>query len=217
MSFELEGIVRKVTEVIGLGRRTLTLGDYGEAVASQLLPPYAKLVASGQVFILEALGSTGKAPVQAAPALSPEWGVYNANPDGGKSLVLIMAGVSLISGTSALGIGIWVGSALGPQTVVSTDYATGATAVKTCADGTQRKPQAFLTNNPTLIGGTPAYMTIAGSFDTTTTSTVGSSIMGWADGLIVAPPKGIIVLEVGAPTGSTALFAPFFVVAEVQL
>ncbi|KKM63815.1 hypothetical protein LCGC14_1507720 [marine sediment metagenome] len=213
----LDGTVRAVAETIGKGIRSLTLGLYGEVVASQLLPPYAKLVASGQVFILEALSSTGKAPVQAAPVASPEWGVYNANPDGGKSLVLIQAGVMLNSGTSALGIGIFVASAIGPQTVVTTDYSTGAAAIKTCADGTPKKPAAFLINNPTLLGDTPAYTTLVGSFDTTTASTAGSSIVGWVDGLIVAPPKGILCLEVGAPAGSTALFAPFFVVAEVQL
>ena len=212
----LEGFVRGVKETIGKGLARLTLGDYGEPLVSPLLPPYAKLVSTGQVFILEALGSTGKAPVQAAPSTSPEWGVYNANPDGGKSLVLLAAGVTLNSGTSALGIGIWVASAVGVQTEVTVDYSTGAAAVKTCADGSQNVIQAFLTNNPTLIN-TPAYMSIAGSFDTTTASTIGSSIIGWVDGMIVAPPKGIIALEVGAPTGSTALFAPFFVVAEVQL
>ncbi len=209
---DLTGFVRGVKEKIGLGPQELTLGDYGEALLSQLLPPYAKLVSN--IFIVETFATAGVAPTAGPQTTAPKWLLYNANPDGGKSLVLLSASVAVEDQTSAIGIGLIVASALGPQTVVSSDFSG---TIKTCADGSQKKPQVFLDDTPTLIGGTPAWLPIAGSFDTTNASTVWSAIRGEAKGILVAPPKGGLALDVMGPTTNTVLYAPSFVIAEVQL
>ncbi|KKM63814.1 hypothetical protein LCGC14_1507710 [marine sediment metagenome] len=208
----LEGVVRGIKEKIGLGENQPTLGDYGEALLSQLLPPYAKLVS--KIFIIETFATAGVAPTASSQTTGPKWILYNANPENGASLILLSASVALEDQTSALGIGLIVCTALGPQDVVSSDFSG---TIKTCADGSPRKPLVFLDDTPTLRGGTPAWLPIAGSFNTTNASTVWSAIRGNVDGLLIAPPKGGFGLDVAGPTTNTVLYAPSFVIAEVKL
>ena len=207
-----EGIVRGVKSTLKGANHQVTLGDYGEMLTSQLLPNYAKML--GQIFVIETFATAGVAPTAAPQTTAPKWLLYNANPEGGKSLVLLSASVAVEDQTAAIGIGLIVCSALGTQAVVSSDFSG---TIKTCADGSQKKPTVFLDDTPTLQGGTPAWLPIAGSFDTTNASTVWSALRGEVKGILIAPPKGGFGLDVMGPTTNTVLYAPSFVIAEVQL
>ncbi len=82
-----EGIVRGVKSTLKGANHQVTLGDYGEMLTSQLLPNYAKML--GQIFVIETFATAGVAPTAAPQTTAPKWLLYNANPEGGKSLVLL--------------------------------------------------------------------------------------------------------------------------------
>ncbi len=187
--------------------------QYGALHFAKYLPKNALLAASGQVFACDTTGGTAAIPVVAAPTTSPEWGLYNANPGGGKSLVLLAVWCSLESGTAGLGCSLMIASAIGTQTVVS---AVATSCVTSCLDGTSKMPKAYITSNPTLIGGTPSWVVVA-AYDQIGSDGVGEGLVVYLDGLFIAPPKGIIGLEVVAETGTTAAYDVGFVFAEVQL
>lgn len=183
----------------------------GDLRVAQYLPPYAMLCAAGKVFAFDMSGGTAKAPVAAMPTTSPEWGIYNANTS--KSIVLLRVGVISESGTLGLGLAVVCASAIGPQTAVSANYTS---SVVSCLDGTAKVPLAYLTNNPTLIGGTPAWVAFAAGVQTATID-VGSGRAFLVDGLVIAPPKGMIGIEVVGPVGTTALWDINVVIAEIDL
>ena len=188
--------------------------EYGNALTSAWLPPYAKLAAAGKLFALDMHAGTAKAPVVAAPVASPEWGLYNASPN--ESLIVLEAACTIKSGTQGLGMSIFGAVAVGPQTAVSADY-TGA--IKTCLDGSQRKPDCYLTNNPTLIGATPAWSVLAADGGNVIAQVnIGSGLVAKVDGKLIARPNGgIVAFEVVGPTGTTALYSVSFIIAMLDL
>jgi hypothetical protein len=185
----------------------------GDLHVVQYLPKYAMLTKAGVVFAADTTGGTAAIPVVTAPTTSPQWCVYNANPGGGKSLVLLQAWCSLESGTAGLGCALMCGVAIGDQTVISTN-ASGC--VISCLDGTNKLPLAYVGSNPTLIGGTPSWVVI-GAYDQIGSDGVGEGIAAYVDGMFIAPPKSSLCLEVVAETGTTAKYDVGFVFAEVQL
>lgn len=185
----------------------------GDLRVAQYLPQYAMLCAAGKVFSADTTGGTAAIPVVVPPTTSPEWGLYNANSAGGPSLVLLTAWLILESGTAGLGCALLLCSAIGAQTVVSSN-ASGT--IISCLDGTTKTAQAYVASNPTLLGGAPSWVT-AESYDQLANNGVGEGIVARVDGLVIAPPKGLIGLEVVAETGSTAKYDIGFIFAEVQL
>jgi hypothetical protein len=183
----------------------------GSLYVSQFLPPFALLNKAGKLFGFDTSGGTAKAPVNAMPTTSPEWGIYNSSTT--DYLILLQVGVTSVSGTLGLGLAVVVGAAVGIQTVVAADY-SGAT--KTCMNGSGATPRAFVTNNPTLIGGTPSWVTIDCQNQTSAIA-VGSGVVGRVDGLVMCPPGGLIGIEVVGLTGTTALFAVNGVFAQIEL
>jgi len=172
----------------------------GSKWVSQYLPPYALLNKAGVVFGFDTSGGTAKTCVEAMPTASPEWGLYNASTD--KYLILLHVAAISESGTMGLGLAVVAAAAIGVQTVVAADY-SGAT--KTCMNGSGNVPQAFVTNNPTLIGGTPSWV----AFDLlnqTSAIAVGTGVKARTDGLVMCPPGGLVGLEVVGLTGTTALY-----------
>ena len=106
-------------------------------------------------------------------------------------------------------------SALGDQTLVSSDYAG---TIKTCTDGTNKKPDVYLTNNPTLVGATPAWAVVANDPGNLIASVnIGSGLVAKLDGKFVARPRGMVALEVVGATGTVALFTVSFLVAMLDL
>lgn len=209
---DLMGQVRRLGRVSG--KQPLPLDEFGAVPVSQALPPYARLAAAGKLFAVDMHAGTAKAPVTAAPTTSPEWGLYNASET--ESLVVLQAACTLKSGTAGLGLALMAAVAKGPQTAVSSDYAS---TVKNCLDGSQKTPDFFLTNNPTLIGGTPAWSVLAATaVNTVATDSVGDGLVADVGGLLIARPNGgMVAFEVVGEVGTTALFSVSFIVAMLEL
>ena len=192
----------------------------GDLKVAQYLPQYAMLCAAGKVFAFDMSAGVAKAPVVAMPTTSPEWGIYNANAGGGAHIVLLQVAAVSKSGTLGMGLSIVATSAKGAQTAVTANYTS---AIVSCLDGSSSTPNAYITNNPTLVGGTPAWVVLdtktmaRGGVTTEEVTMVGAGVVADAKGLIIAPPGGLIGIEVVGLLGTTALFSVTIVVAEVQL
>lgn len=208
----IDAVVRRIQRLTG--SHPLGMDEFGNLLSTDSQLGYARLAAAGLLYAVDMHAGTAKAPVVAMPTTSPEWGLYNASPD--KTLVVLKAACSLKSGTAGLGLALVGAAALGPQTVVSADYAS---TIKTCRDGSQRKPELFLANNPTLIGGTPAWEVLdATRVNTVATDSVGDGLVADVKGSIIARPNGgMAAFEVVGETGTTALFTVSFLVAMLDL
>lgn len=204
----LEAIFRK-----GGHKAPVNLDPCGNLYVVQDLPPLTRLAAEGRLFVVDTHAGTAKAPVTAPPTTSPEWGLYNASQK--DTLVVLKAAVTLISGTAGLGLAIMGAVASGLQTPVTADYAS---AVKSCLDGSQKKPDFFVTNNPTLIN-TPAWFPFEGTkVNTVATDSVGDTLVAPVDGVLTAHPGGgMVAFEAVGETGTTALFSFSALVAMVEL
>lgn len=209
----LTGAIRRIARLSG-GDYALGQDEFGNLTVSQALPKYARLAAAGKLFVLDMHAGTAKAPVTAAPTTSPEWGLYNASES--ESLVLLKVGCSLKSGTAGLGLEIMGAAAIGKQTAVTSDYTS---AVKSCCDGSQRKPDAFLTNNPTLVGGTPGWLILENTkVNSVGNDGVGEGLVADVDGALIARPGGgMVAIEIVGETGTTALYTVSFLVAMLEL
>ena len=209
----LEAEVRRLNQRKS-GEVLPSLDEFGNLSISQGLPKWARLAASGQLFTIDMSAGTAIAPVTAAPVASPQWGLYNADPR--LCLVPVKVSISLTSGTAGLGLAVMGAAALGPQTVVSADYAS---TTKTCNDGSKRAPNIYLDSNPTLMGGTPAWITLENTkLSDLATVSIGAGLSYDIDGLFIARPTGgMVAFEVVGPTGTTALFDIQIVVAMLEL
>jgi len=193
----------------------LKCSRYGDLRVAQFLPPYAMLAASGQLFAIDISGATAKAASSATPSTAPTWGLYNANPGGGKHLVLIQVGWATVSGTAGLGMSIVATSAIGEQTLVSSgDHYSDADV--SCLDGTAKQPNCYLDEDPTVLGAQASYVILKCATLSAVTA-IGAGGVAYADGMIIAPPEGMICLDAVSPAGSTSLFDISIVIAEVQL
>jgi len=213
MTQESSGQIRNLTR-LGNGRQEPSLGFYGEQLVSQLLPKYAHLSAYGKLFAFDMSAGTAKAPVVAMPTTSPEWGFYNASAK--LHLIPIMVAISLASGTAGLGLSIVMATAKGPQTAVSANY-TGA--IVSALDGSNDAPEAYITNNPTLIGGTPAWVPMALTpVNSIANDGVGEGLVAWPEGLFTAKPNGgMVAVEVVGEVGTTALYDIAVICAQLEL
>lgn len=214
MALAIQGIVRKIQKLAEGTQHQFGQDEFGGLVTSQSLPKYARLAAAGKLFAVDMHAGTAIAPVTAAPVASPQWGLYNASPK--ESLVVLEAAATLKSGVAGLGLAIMMATALGPQTVVSADY-TGT--IKTCLDGSKKVGDFYLTSNPTLIGGTPAWHVLEGTkVNSVATDSIGDALIGKPEGMFIARPGGgMVAMEVVGEVGSTALFSVSFVVAMLEL
>ncbi len=192
----------------------IALDPLSAQLVSQLLPPLAQLAAAGKIFTIDMSGGTAKAPVVAMPVASPEWGLYNASLT--ETMFVLRAAFVLESGTAGLGLAIVGAAAKGPQTVVAADYAA---TEKTRTNGETGGPEVFLQNNPTLIGGTPAWHSFEGTkINSVATNSVGDAIVADIAGALVAKPGGgMVAFEAVGETGSTALFDFQALIAMVNM
>ena len=189
--------------------------EFGSLLVSEWLPKYARLAAAGRLFAVDTHAGTAKAPVVAAPTTSPEWGLYNFSQD--DMLVVLEAAATIKSGTQGLGLALMMATALGLQTAVTSDYAA---SVKNATDGTARKGEFYITNNPTLIGGTPPWHVVAADDGSVVAQVnIGSGLVANnLEGKFCARPGGgMVAMEVVGPTGTTALFSVSFLVAMIPL
>lgn len=209
----LVGTIRRIVRLSG-GNNPLGMDEFGNLTVSPVLPKYARLAAAGRLFSLDMTAGTAKAPVVAAPTTSPEWGLFNASPT--DCLCLLQVGCALQSGTAGLGLSIMVASAIGPQTQVTAHYTA---AVASCLDGSQRQPEAYLTNNPTLIGGAPSWSILEQTkVNSVAVNAVGSGLTSWPDGMFIARPNGgMVCVELVGETGASALFDVSAIIAMIDL
>lgn len=209
---DLKGIVRKIGR-IGDGEYALGLDEHGNITVSKGLPDYARLAAQGFLYAFDTHAGTAKAPVVAMPTTSPEWGLYNDDPD--CVLIPVEIACTLKSGTAGLGLSLVVATAIGKQTAVAANY-TGA--IVSATDGSKDQPNAYITNNPTLVGGTPAWHVMdATRVNTVATDSVGDGLIAKCNGMFSAPPSGMVAFEVVGETGTTALFSVSGIFAMVNL
>ncbi len=189
----------------------------GDLRISQYLPPFAMLCAAGKVFAFDMTAGTAKQPDTAVPTDSPEWSIYNANPEGGPHLVLLHVGVSLASGSAGYGLAILAASGVGEQTAQVADYTS---AIVSCLDGTAKKPNAFIANNISIIGTQPSWIALDAQdiTDRGATSAIGQGCVARVDGLVSAPPESsIFIAVVGLAAATAPLFDITLIVAEVLL
>lgn len=184
----------------------------GDLRINQYLPPLAMLCADGKLFAFDMSQSTSKICVAAMPVKSPEWLIYNANPTGGKHIVLVHVGVISASGGMGLGLAVVAAVGIGEQTIASGNYEN---TVVSCLDGTAKTPNAFLVNDVAMINSTPAW-SVFGATDQTAVDAIGTGVTARVDGKIIAPPKGVIGIEVVGKVG-TSLYDVTIVIAEIQL
>lgn len=195
----------------GGGEVALKASRDGDLRVAQYLPKYAMLAAAGKLFAVDMSGGTATAPSTSAVTTTVEWTIYNANDT--RHLVLCHVGVNLESGTAGLGMSIQAASAIGPQTVVNTNYSG---AVISCLDGSQDKPNFYLDNGTTIVGGTPTWQVIM-AWDQLASNGVGNGRAVTLDGYITAPPGGSLCLQAIGETGATALWDFSMIVAEVEM
>lgn len=209
-----EFLTRRIQRVSQSTLSPASLDEFGGIVASSFLPPFARLCAAGKVFAIDMSGGTAKAPVIAMPTTSPEWGLYNFSTS--ECCVPLRASINLASGTAGLGLSLCVATAIGPQTAVTADY-TGT--IKTALNGGSGSPDVYLDNNPTLIGGTPAWFAAEGTkVNTVGTDSVGDTITFDLGGLWIAKPNGhMVAFEAVGETGTSALFDFQVIVAMIDL
>lgn len=177
---------------------------------SQVLPPLAELSRMGALFALDTHAGTAVAPVTAAPTTSPQWGLLNFSQN--KRMYVLEAAATIKSGTAGLGLALMMATAIGPQTVDASDYAS---SVKSALDGSGTKPDVIITDNPTLVGGTPAWHVIANTkLNEVATDSVGGGLTANVGGAFSAPGNwGMVAMEVVGETGTTALFSVSFLIA----
>ena len=187
--------------------------EAGEMRVSQFLPPYAQLCAAGKLFGINMCAGTAIAPKTSMPTTVAGYAIYNANPDGGAHIVLVHAAVTSASGTMGLGLALIGCVAIGAQTQQVANYSG---AIVSCLDGSAKKPNLFIATAVTLLGTQSAWQVLAAG-DQTATAGVGTGRTAFADGMLIVPPGGAIGLEVVAPTGTTALFDMYAIVAQVKL
>ena len=209
---DLKGMVRRIGMRLS-GETHVGLDEFGNVSMSLALPEYARLCAAGKLFAIDMHAGTAKAPVVAAPTTSPEWGLYNASST--ELMVVMQAACTIKSGTQGLGIALMGAAAIGEQTLVSADYAS---TIKTCLDGTNKKPDVYLQSNPTLVGATPAWHVYANDPGNTNAQiNIGSGLVADIKGMLSARPSGMVGFEIVAPTGTTALFTVSFLVAMLDM
>jgi len=189
-------------------------GQYGDRYVSQFLPPSARLALLGKLFVIDMSAGTAIAPVVAAPVASPQWGLYNHSEQ--DIMIVLKATVTLQSGTAGLGLAVMGAAAIGKQTAVTADYAG---TIKSQTNGQGASPQVWLDSNPTLIGGTPAWMTfVATAVNSLAVNAVGEGLVAPVDGALVAPPGGhMVAFEVVGETGASALFDMQFLIAMLRM
>ena len=177
------------------------VGNWGDAHVSNFLPPLARLAMDGRLFTIDMSAGTPVAPVVAAPVASPQWGLYNDSDV--DTMVVIMAASTIVSGTSGLGLALMGAAAIGKQTVVTGDYSG---TVKSQTNGRGASPQVFLDDNPTLIGGTPAWQAYDVANNVAQVA-VGWGVVAHVNGMLVAPPGGhMVAFELVGLQGTSALF-----------
>lgn len=196
----LEALVRRLARITGSTQPSL--GEFGELLVSLLLPQYAKLNLAGKLFGFDTSGGTAQAPQTTVPTTTAEWTLYNNSQN--EVLIPLHVAVIMEAGTSGLGLSIIGAAAIGKQTAVTSNYAS---TIMSAMDGSQRSPAAYLDNASTLVGGTPAWVTLK---STDMQGVAGDAVEGLAadhlDGLIVARPGGAAAFDVIGETGTTALF-----------
>src|SRR3990167_2801708 len=209
----LEAVVRS-WQRLARGLHSPSLDEFGNFLVSQALPPYAKLAAAGKLYAVDTSAGTAKVPATAMPTTSPEWGLYNASSS--ETLVAILACAHLSSGTTGLGVSIVGAAAIGPQTAVTSDYAS---ATKTCLDGSQKKGDFYIVNNPTLVGATPAWVPFDGTkMDNIAQVAVGVTLKAEVSGLLVAKPNGgMVAFEGVGAAGTSDLYDFMAIVAMLEM
>ena len=210
---DLKAVVRRIARLDG-GDHPVGLDEFGNVTISKGLPDYARLCAAGKLFAIDMHAGTAKAPVVAVPTTSPEWGLYNYSPN--ETMVVLEAACTIKSGTQGLGLALMGAAALGKQTEVTADYAS---TIKSCLDGSKDVPDVYLGNNPTLLGGTPAWHVLANDPGNLIASVnIGSGLVAKVDGKLQARPNGgMAAFEVVGPTGTAALFTVSFIIAMLDL
>ena len=184
------------------------------ALVSQLLPPNAQLSAAGHLFAIDMSGGTAIAPVVAMPTTSPQWGLYNSSTT--ETMIVLRASANLSVGTAGLGLSIVGATALGVQTLVTSDYSG---TIKSCLNGNGKQPSVLLKDNPTLVGGTPAWFAFEGTkVNTLGTDSVGDTLVAPVDGILTAPPGGhMVAFEVVGEVGAAALYDFQAIIAMVRM
>lgn len=190
--------------------RQITPTQLDTLPVSQILPAYAELSRMGALFAIDTHAGTAIAPVTAAPTTSPSWGLLNFSQN--KRMYVLEAAATIKSGTAGLGLALMMATAIGPQTVDASDYAS---SVKSALDGSGNKPDVIIADNPTLVGGTPAWHVIANTkLNEVATDSVGGGLTANVEGKFSAPGNwGMVAMEVVGETGTTALFSVSFLIA----
>lgn len=207
----LEGLVSRIAR--RSSTQQVALDEFGAVQVSQLLPQYARLAAAGKLFCIDMSGGAGQAPVAAMPTTTAEWLLYNKSTS--EMMFLLYAAAALQGGTLGLGGAIVGCAAVGVQTAVTGDF-TGT--VKTCLDGSNRLPDVWLDNQATLVGGTPAWITLSDTgLASINNNSIYDSVTVRVDGMLAARPggHGVGISFVGE-AGASPLLEMNFIVAMID-
>ena len=207
-----EGLVRAITAArFGQGvERQVGLDEIGGLLTSQAGLQYGWLARNNRIFGATFGTGTAIAPIQATPTTAADWDLYNGEPDGGRDLYIIQAGVRSVSGTMGLGLSLLGCVSLARQTTVPTDYTN---SIKTSLTGGPFDSKAIFDQAQTITGGTPAWITLA-SRDQVSAVSVGSGLVAVVNGFMKVPPGHVAGFVAMAPAGTNALFGVDVVWAE---
>ena len=212
MDFVLKGLVGRFGRQ-DKGERPVRLTSQGSLAVAQVEPEYAELARGGRIFAaVTGVSSTFKAPVVAIPSTTATWAVWNGEPDGGASYLILQASAFLASGTAGVG-----GSLIAAVSLIRHAAQTAyANSILQSLSGGNKDTKAVLANAVTIAGTQPPWIQIAAA-DWAASTTIGVGLVAPVKGLFLVQPGGLFCLDVLSGVGTTALYGVSVVWAEVEV
>jgi len=193
--------------------KEISLGLQRDLHISKLLPDYATLVNEGLVWTVGQ--ATATAAVTSLPTLTAGISLYNSEPDGGKSYVILKVGANQVGNGAAQAS--WHLAHLinveKPTTIPTADIL--AASIKNLkARAGQYSGKAIVDLGATVIDD--LWKPVGNSTGTVVVSLSGTAIEVPINGMVIVPPGGMYSLEaIASATGITVRM--YFVWAEIQL
>lgn len=212
---KIEGLVSRFTRRPNDTYRGVRLTGLGSQAIAVTEPSYVELNRANKIFgAVVGNGATFKAPVTAVPTTTATWAIWNGEPDGGKSYVILQAGFFLASGTAAVGASL-IAAVSNIRHATQSAYAS--TVIHSMGGG-GKTTKAVLANAVTIAGTQPPWVQLAADGSLTAAATIGQGLVARdLGGLYLVRPGGVFALDVLSGTGTTALYGVSVIWAELEL
>ena len=208
LSYQVLGEIREfVYTSLGGGEKVVRLTGLESQAVAQVELPLWEASRSGRMFgggcqII----ANGIAPVSAIPTTTATLALFNAEPAGGRSLVINRLGFALGSGTAAAGATLFVSVSPGPLATAPTAMATGY-AVQSL-NGSSRASRALWATAQTFPSSpSNGWMGVISTFQLAAANVGQGDGFADLDGLIVVPPRYAMGIAILSGAGTSPLYA----------